>query len=518
MSNSKVRNAKEVISYIKNGDTVGLGGFVGIGFAEEIALEMENSFLEKGTPKDLSLIYAAGQGDGAGRGLNHFGHIGMVRKVIGGHWGLAPKLQKLAIENKIEAYNLPQGVLCHMYRDIAAKKPRTITHVGLGTFVDPRNDGGKINDLTKEDIVELIEFDGQEYLAYKNSKIDVAVIRGTTADEDGNVTFEKEALFLESLELATAVRNSGGIIIVQVERIARRGSLKAKDVVVPGIMVDYIVIGSPENHWQTFEQVYNPAFSGEVKVPTDSIEPMDLGARKVIARRAAFELSKDDVVNLGIGMPEGIANIANEENIEIYFTLTAEPGVIGGIPAGGLNFGASTNTEAVIGQPSQFDFYHGGGLDITFLGLAQADEKGNLNVSKFGTKLAGSGGFIDISQNAKTVVYVGTFTTGGLKVVVENGGINILNEGKVVKFRKHVEHVTFSGEYAMKMGQKVLYITERCVFQLTSDGMELIEIAPGVDIENDIINNMDFEPIVKEPILMDSSIFKNELMGLKINF
>jgi propionate CoA-transferase len=518
MVDSKVRDAKEVISYIKDGDTVALGGFVGIGFAEEIAIEMENSFLNNGSPGDLFLMYAAGQGDGMDRGLNHFGHIGMVKKVVGGHWGLAPKLQKLAIENKIEAYNLPQGVLCHMYRDIAAKKPRTITHVGLGTFVDPRNEGGKINDITKEDLVELIEFDGHEYLSYKTFGLDVGIIRGTTADEDGNITFEKEALFLESLEIAIAVRNSGGTIIVQVERVAQRGTLKARDVKIPGIFVDYVVVAKPENHWQTFEQVYNPAFSSEVKVPMKSIKPMEMGARKVIARRAAYELSKGDIVNLGIGMPEGIANVANEEGIANNFTLTAEPGVIGGIPAGGLNFGAATNTQAVIGQPSQFDFYHGGGLDITFLGLAQADKRGNLNVSKFGVKLAGSGGFIDISQNAKTVVYVGTFTTGGLKVEVLDGMIKILNEGRIIKFKDQVEQVTFSGEYALEKEQRVLYITERCVFQLTTDGMELIEVAKGIDIENDILKYMDFKPVIKNPVDMEKKIFLENPIGLIDNF
>lgn len=515
---SKLIEAKEAVSFIKDGDTVALGGFVGIGFAEEIAIEMEKSFLETGAPKNLSLMYAAGQGDGVDRGLNHFGHPGMIRKVVGGHWGLAPKLQKLAIENKIEAYNLPQGVLCHMYRDIASKKPRTITHVGLGTFVDPRNEGGKINEITKEDLVELIEFDGKEYLSYKNWPLDVAILRGTTADEDGNITFEKEALFLESFEVATAVKNCGGTVIVQVERVAKRGSLKAKEVKIPGIMVDYIVVGKPENHWQTFEEVYSPAYASEVKVPVESIKPMNLGARKIIARRAAFELSKGDIVNLGIGVPEGVANVANEEGVVDKFTLTAEPGVIGGIPAGGLNFGAATNTDAVVAQPSQFDFYHGGGLDITFLGLAQADKKGNLNVSRFGVKLAGSGGFIDISQNAKKVVYVGTFTTGGLKVEIVNGGLKILNEGKVVKFKDQVEQVTFSGDYAVKKGQKVLYITERCVFELTPEGMELTEIAKGIDIDKDILAHMDFKPVIKNPALMDSRIFDDKLMGLKDRF
>jgi propionate CoA-transferase len=511
----KVVTARDAVRLIDNGDIVATDGFVGNGFAEGLALALEERFQETGEPRDLTLMYAAGQGDGRDRGLNHLAREGLIRRIIGGHWGLAPKLGRLAIENRVEAYNLPQGVISQWFRDVAAHRPGLFTRIGLGTFVDPRHGGGKLNSRTTEDIVELITIRGQEYLFYPSRPIDIALLRGTTGDSDGNITMEKEALFLEVLAIATAVHNSGGVVIVQVERIAERGTLPAKAVKIPGVLVDCVVVSeAPEHHWQTFSTPYDAAFASEIRSHMGSIAPMPLDARKIIARRAACELRPNSVVNLGIGMPEGVANVAHEERILELLTLTTEPGTIGGLPAGGLNFGAARNAQAIVEQPSQF--YDGGGWDLACLGMAQTDRDGNVNVSKFGSKLAGAGGFINISQSAKTLVFVGTFSAGKSRIEVGDGRLRIIEDGPAAKFVDEVEHRTYSGRYATTKGQPVLYVTERCVFRLGSGGLELIEIAPGVDMERDILARMAFRPIMdRPPRLMDPRIFRQPPMGLR---
>lgn len=514
----KFQTAKEAVDQIHDGAHIVTGGFVGLGVPEEIEIALKEKFKACASPKDLTLIYAAGQGDGKERGLNHLGQEGLIKKVIGGHWGLAPKLGKLAIENKIEAYNLPQGVISHMFRDIAAGKPGTITHVGLKTFVDPRLEGGRINDLTKEDIVEVLELDDKEYLRYKHFNIDFAFLRGSYADENGNVVLSEEAVPLESTAIAAACKNSGGKVIVQVKEVVKTGSLDPKLVKIPGIYVDTVVVAeSDDNHMQTYMKQYDASYAGNRRAPDNSFKALGLNERKIIGRRAAMELSSNSIVNLGIGVPEAVANVAKEEGIIDEMVLTVEAGPIGGIPASGLDFGASTNPEAIIDQPYQFDFYDGGGLDLAFLGLAQCDKEGNINVSKFGPKVAGCGGFINITQNAKKVIYCGTFTAGGLKVQAEQGQLKILNEGKIKKLIDTVEQVTFSGSHAAEQNQPVLYITERAVFELTQEGLVLKEIAPGVRLEEDILSQMDFKPIVSDDLKqMDARIFMDQPMGLTI--
>ncbi len=511
----KLVTAEEAVRLIRDGDSVVVEGFVGQGFAEELTLALEQRFLLTGSPNDLSLVFTVAPGDRQGRGLDRLAHEGLIKRALGGHWGLSPALGKMAVNGTIEAHNLPQGVISHLFRDTAAGKPGLISRVGLDTFVDPRLGGGKINDRTTEDRVELLTLHGEEYLFYKALDLDVAFLRGTTADPEGNITMEREALTLEALAVATAVHNCGGLVIVQVERVADTGSLSSREVKIPGVLVDCVVISEPEHHWQTFGTHYSAALSGELRRVRSTVAPMELTERKVIARRAAMELRPDSVVNLGIGLPEGVAKVAAEEHILQYFTLTAEPGPMGGMPTAGLDFGAAVNAQAILDQPSQFDFYDGGGLDAAVLGMAQADRLGNVNVSRFGSKLAGSGGFINISQNAKKLIFVGTFVAPS-RSLVQAGRLIIADGAVTPKFLADVEQRTFSGVLAAAAGQPVMYVTERCVFQLTRDGLELVEIAPWVDLEKDILAHIGFEPIINGKLrLMDARIFADGPMGLK---
>ncbi len=440
---NKVVSQRDAAALIHSGDTVTTSGFVGAGVPDALLKALADRYEEESHPRDLTLLFAAGQGDGKERGLNRLAASGLVRRVIGGHWGLIPKLAARAVKGEIEGYNFPQGVISHLYRDIAAGKPGTISHVGLETFVDPRLGGGRVSDTASPDLVELITIAGVERLFYHAMPIHVALLRGSTADEHGNITMEREALILDNLAQAMAARNSGGVVIVQVDQIVAKGSLPARDVVIPGMLVDAVVVAPPELHPQTYATQYNRYYTGRYKKPEGATVPAPLDLRKVIARRAAFELPIGGVVNLGIGMPEGVSGVAAEEGLLHHLTLTAEPGVIGGQPASGLDFGAAVNTEAIISQGSQFDFYDGGGLDMACLGMAEVDATGNVNVSRFGPRLAGAGGFINISQNARHLVFTGSFTASGLDVRIVDGTLQIAAEGRARKFGAAVEQITF---------------------------------------------------------------------------
>jgi propionate CoA-transferase len=512
---NKVISAAEAIALISDDDVVCTTGFVQSCIPEALHAALEKRYVETRSPKGLTLIMCAGAGDSKGLGTGRLHHEGLLRRVIAANFGRMPKVAEAAQRNKIQGYNLPQGIISKLYRSCASGQPGLFSKVGLHTYVDPRLGGGKVNTLTTEDIVKLVEVDGREWLFYRATPIDVALIRATSADPSGNLSLEKEALTLDVLAQAMAAHNNGGIVIAQVERIVEQGSIRPKDVKVPGILVDCVVVADdPVMHRMNYGVLYDPALSGEIRVPVDAIAKMELDERKIVARRAAFELPLNGAINLGVGAPDGVASVAAEEKVTPYITMTTEAGAVGGVLAGGSSFGSSANAHSILDQNQMFDFYHGGGLDLTCLGYAEVDEKGNVNSSRFGGKLNGCGGFIDISQNSRAVVFCGTFTAGGLEVAIEDGKVRIVKEGRARKFVRNVEQITFSGTFAATKSQPVIYVTERCVFQLTQGGLELIEVAPGIDVEKDILAHMDFKPIINKPVPMDARIFKDEPMEL----
>lgn len=505
---NKIISADAAAKLIQDGNVLAVQGSGG-GVGEPTALlkALGARFQREGAPRNLTLCHSTGIGDQRGGGLDYLALPGLVKRDIAGHLGMAPKMGQMILNNEIEAYNFPQGVLSRMYGAVAAKKPGVITKVGLHTYIDPRLEGGRMNARTTTDLVKILELDGEEWLYFPRFHFDVVFVRGTTADTRGNITSEEEGAFLEALAIAQAGKNCGGLVIAQVKYLAQAGTLHPQHVKIPGIYVDYVVVD--EQQCQTSLEVYNPAYCGQVKMPLERLQPLPLDEKKVIARRAMQAIAQGAVVNLGFGLPAYIVPVAAEEGRLADFTLTVEQGAIGGMPSGGVTFGVASNPEAIIPMDAQFHFYDGGGLDIAFLGMAEVDATGNVNSSKVGKLLAGCGGFIDITQNAKQVVFCGTFTTKGFRCRVGDGKLAIEQEGTVKKFVAHVNQITFSGKYAQLQHQPVLYVTERAVFHLTPEGVVLREIAPGVELETHILSQMDFRPIISPDLkVMEAKLFQ----------
>ena len=510
----KVISGAEAAALIEDGDTILIGGSGG-GHAipERIMAEIGKRFRAEGRPRDITSIHPVGLGDRATTGASHFAQSGLLKRIVCGTYVDAPAIAAMAINNEIEAYTLPQGAISQLIRDIAAGRPGLITHTGLNTFVDPRRGGGRQSARATEDLIEVVILAGREWLFYKPFHIDVALLRGTTADEDGNITMEHEAVYGEMLSMAQAARRCGGLVIAQVKRLARRETLPPKQVKIPGMFVDAVVI-EPEQ-WQTYQVKHDPAYSGELRVPIGDMPRLPFDERRLVARRAALELYSGAICNIGSGISTGLPLVAAEENVLDRIVLTNEQGLIGGAPAAGADAGAARNYAAMVDQPYQFDFYDGGGIDLAFLSAAEVDATGNVNVSRFAGKIIGIGGFVNISQNAKKVIFSGTFTAGGLRVAVQDGTLKIEQEGRHRKFVHEVEQICFNGKASLEGDQNVLYVTERAVFRLATDGLELVEIAPGMNLEADVLSHMDFRPRISSGLKkMDARIFASGLMQL----
>jgi len=512
-----VLTAREAALWVEDGVQIAIEGYLGAGVGEEILKALEDRFLQEGHPRDLDVVFAAGQGDFAHRGLNRLAHEGMIRRAMGGYWNLSPGIGQLALENKIKAYVLPQGVVAHMYRDSAAGRP-TVTKVGMGTFVDPTRQGAAMNSISPNDLIRRVDLDGETYLHYPRLAPGICILKGSLADEDGNISIEHEGVRLDMLAIAQATKNAGGKVLVQVERVVRRGTLDPQKVEVPGILVDGVVEATqPRYQQQTTDIPFDPGICGQHRTLQESYHPLELSWKKVVVRRAAMELTRGAVVNLGIGTPEYVSDVAIEEGIREEIVLTVDDGPIGGSPLSEGSFGVSVNPECILNHGALFDYYHGGGLGIAFVGLAEADGAGNVNICLLRDRIIGVGGFIDLTQNAKKLVFMGSFTAGGLREEITQEGLRILQEGRIRKFRKEIPLICFSAREAVRKGTRVLYVTERAVFRLEEDGLVLAEIAPGVRLQEDILDLMEVKPRVAEDlVLMDKRLFGEGPMGLTV--
>lgn len=523
MRKPRILTAKEVVDGIEDGSTLCTIGMTLISASEMVLTEIEERFLKTGHPRDLTYFHTCGQAAmKQPGGMQHVAHEGLVRRVFGGHWGQSPLMMDLISENKIEAFNLPQGQMANMFHSMALREPGKLSKIGIGTYIDPRIEGGKMNQKTKEcgyDEVAVVTVDGEEYLQYKPVKIDTLLIRGTYADENGNISTEEEAMVLELLPAVMATKRWGGKVVCQVKKIVKAGSINPKDVVVPGVLVDSVVVcDEPEKkHRQTYSWYYDPAYSGQALAPDVAAKPIPVNIRKVIGRRAVCELIPDQIINIGTGIPNDVIGpIIAEENVGDTVMVTVESGVYGGVPAETIDFGISMNAQALIPHDRQFELYNGTGIDYTFMGAGEMDQFGNVNATKMGSKAPGAGGFIDITATAKNVIFCSTFTGGGLKTSFSENGLHIEQEGSIKKLVKEVQQISYNGKIAYERGQNMLYVTERAVFRLTEKGPMLIEIAKGVDLQKDVLDQMEFRPLIADNLqYTDPAIYKDGAFGLK---
>ena len=517
-------DAKQAVDYIADGSTLCTIGMTLISASESILKEIERRYLEEGHPKDLTFVHTCGQAAmKVPGGMTHLAHEGLLKRVIGGHWGQSPMMMDLISGNKVEAYNLPQGQMANMFHSMALREPGKLSKIGLGTYIDPRIEGGKMNQRTKDcgdEVVAIVTVDGEEYIQYKPIPIDTLVIRGTYCDENGNLNTEEEGMVLEVLPAVMAAKRWGGKVIAQVKGVVKNGTFKTKEVTVPGVLIDAVVVcDNPfEDHKQTYSWYYDPSYAGIVRVPETAVKAIPLNERKVIGRRALMQLEKDAIINIGTGIPNDVVGpILAEEQANDMVSVTVESGIYGGTPAPTIDFGIACNAEALIGHDRQFEFYTGTGVDYTFMGAGEMDASGNVNATRMGTKAPGCGGFIDITTTAKNVVFCSTFTGGGLKVDFDEAtGVTIKQEGKFRKLVKSVQQISYNGQLALERGQRMWFVTERCVFELTKDGVKLVEVAKGVDVQKDILDMMDFKPLIADELrVTDLRVYRQAAFGLR---
>ena len=523
MRKPKFIDAKQAVDMIADGSTLCTIGMTLISASETILKEIERRFLEEGHPRNLTYVHTCGQAAmKKPGGMTHLAHEGLLKRVIGGHWGQSPMMMDLISGNKVEAYNLPQGQMANMFHSMALREPGKLSKIGLGTYIDPRIEGGKMNQRTKEcgdDVVAIVTVDGEEYIQYKPIPIDTLVIRGTYCDENGNLSTEEEGMVLEVLPAVMAAKRWGGKVIAQVKSVVKNGTFRTKEVTVPGVFIDAVVVcDNPfEEHKQTYSWYYDPSYAGLVRVPEAALKPIPLNERKVIGRRALMQLERDAIINIGTGIPnDTVGPILAEERANDLVSVTVESGIYGGTPAATIDFGIACNAEALIGHDRQFEFYTGTGVDYTFMGAGQMDRNGNVNATRMGDKAPGCGGFVDITATAKNVVFCSTFTGGGLKVAFdEEKGVTILQEGKFQKLVEEVQQISYSGKLALERGQRMWYVTERCVFELRPEGVTLVEVARGIDVEKDILGQMAFRPLIADKLAeTDPAVYREGVFGL----